>query len=65
MGHLRHLRSLGLPLAQQLVQTILHADLRRGGAGTVEPSLTALLGHPARTVKDYIIDHSQLWREPW
>lgn len=29
-GYLRHLRRLGLPVPQRLVQTVLHVGLRRG-----------------------------------
>ncbi|PSL44605.1 uncharacterized protein YbjT (DUF2867 family) [Saccharothrix carnea] len=60
-GYLRHLRARGLPLAQRLVQTVLHTGLRRGQADTVDPTLPRLLGHPARTLDQYVHDHRTTW----
>lgn len=62
LGYLRHLRHHGLPVAQRLVQTILHTGLRRGDAETVDPTIEALLGRPARELTTYIADHHQLWQ---
>jgi len=61
VGYLRHLDHQGLPLAQRLVQTILHTGLRSGQAEAVDPTLGELLGHPPRTLGEYIHDHSHLW----
>lgn len=61
-GYLRHLGHLGLPVAQRLVQTILHTGLRRGDAETVDPTIEELLGRPARDLTTYIADHQQLWQ---
>ncbi|WP_299518103.1 SDR family oxidoreductase [uncultured Serinicoccus sp.] len=62
LGYARHLRRDGLPLAQTLVQTVLHVGLRRGDAAAVDPTLGRLLGHQPRTVADVIADHTHLWR---
>lgn len=60
-GYLRHLRARRLPLAQRLVQTALHAGLRRGHAEAVDPTLPRLLGRPARTLERYVRDHRDTW----
>jgi uncharacterized protein YbjT (DUF2867 family) len=60
-GYLRHLRPGGLPLAQRLVQTVLHVGLRRGDAAPVDPTLARLLGRPSRDIADHIADHLALW----
>jgi uncharacterized protein YbjT (DUF2867 family) len=52
LGYARHLRRQGLPAAQVVVQTVLHAGLRRGDAATVDPALEALLGRRPRTIDD-------------
>lgn len=61
LGYLRHLGRQGLPVPQRLVQTILHAGLRRGDAAEVDPTIERLLGRPPRDLADYIADHSELW----
>lgn len=61
IGYLRHLRRQRLPFAQRLVQTVLHVGLRRGQAEQVGPALPGLLGRPARTIRQYIDDHRDLW----
>jgi hypothetical protein len=60
-GYLRHLRSRGLVVPQAVVQTILHAGLRRGDAEPVTDELPRLLGRPARSVREYVADHAELW----
>ncbi|MCP3144470.1 SDR family oxidoreductase [Pyxidicoccus xibeiensis] len=60
-GYMAHLWRRGLPAAQVLVQTMLHAGLRNGQAEKVDPTLARLLGHPARTLPDYVRDHASLW----
>jgi uncharacterized protein YbjT (DUF2867 family) len=62
LGYLWHLHRRGLPIAQTLVQMILHVGLRYGQAGNVDPTLQELLGRPPRTLRDYVRDHAQLWR---
>lgn len=57
----RHRR---LPAMQALVQTVLHVGLRRGNAEAVDPSLARLLGHPTRTLADFLTDEARLWRTP-
>lgn len=57
----RHVRRQGLPLAQVLVQTVLHAGLRRGQAERVDPTLEELLGRPGRTVEEYVRDNRSTW----
>lgn len=61
-GYARHLHRHGLPVVQMLVQTVLHVGLRRGDAARVDPTLPQLLGRPARSIHDYIVDHADLWR---
>jgi len=53
----------GLPLAQALVQAVLHVGLRYGHAAQVDPTLARLLGHPPRTLAQYIAEHRALWRD--
>jgi hypothetical protein len=63
VGYAWHLRRKHqLPLMQILVQTMLHVGLRRGGAATVDPTLARVLGHPARTIGQYIRDAAPRWR---
>lgn len=62
-GYLSHLvRQRDAAWAQAVVQTILHIGLRFGQAERIDPTLARLLGHPARSVADYIADHRDLWR---
>lgn len=60
-AYLHHLRERGLPFAQVLVQTVLHVGLRFGQAEAVDPTLPRLLGHDARTLRDYVRDHRARW----
>jgi uncharacterized protein YbjT (DUF2867 family) len=62
--YLRHVHAQGRPLAQAVVQTVLHTGLRRGQAETVDPTLERLLGRPGRTLTDYVRDHRDLWARP-
>ncbi len=57
--HLLSVHRLGL--VQTLIQTYLHADLRRGTAALITPDLERLLGHAPRTARDYIEDHKGVW----
>ena len=50
-----------LGLIQTLVQTYLHADLRRGTAAPVTRDLELLLGHAPRTARDYAEDSKAAW----
>ena len=61
LGYARHLRRGGLPLAQILVQTLLHTGLRRGQAEAVDPTMERLLGRPGRTLQQYVADHRGTW----
>ncbi|MCA1781431.1 MAG: NmrA family NAD(P)-binding protein [Dermatophilaceae bacterium] len=61
LGYLRHLGAQRLPLAQRLVQTVLHTGLRFGQAETVDATLERLLGRPPRTLEEYVHDHRRLW----
>lgn len=63
-GYMLHLLRRGLPMGQVAVQTVLHVGLRHGQAERVDPTLTRLLGHPGRTMRDYVHDHGALWRTP-
>ncbi|MDX2239963.1 MAG: NAD(P)H-binding protein [Leptolyngbyaceae cyanobacterium bins.302] len=60
-GYGWHLLRRKLPLAQILVQTVLHVGLRFGQAESVDPALAQLLEHPPRTLQDYFQDHRELW----
>ena len=64
LAYMRHLKGQGLPAPQVLVQTILHTGLRRGQALRVDPALAALLGHPPRTLQQYVHDHRTTWSTP-
>lgn len=61
LGYAHHLRRRGLPLGQIAVQTVLHTRLRRGDAQTVDPTLEHLLGHPGRTLDQYVAEHALTW----
>jgi len=61
LGYVRHLGRQGLPVAQRLVQTVLHAGLRRGDAEIVDPTLGRLLGRDPHTLTQYVHDHRELW----
>jgi uncharacterized protein YbjT (DUF2867 family) len=63
-GYLRHLGSRDLPVAQQVVQTVLHVGLRRDAAAPVDPTLGRLLGRSARDIADHVADHLVLWARP-
>jgi uncharacterized protein YbjT (DUF2867 family) len=60
-GYVRHLRKAGMGAAQIAVQTVLHVGIRFGQAETVDPTSSALLGHAARALRDYVRDHIHLW----
>jgi len=60
-GYYLHLRRRRLPLAQVLVQTLLHVGLRYGQAEVVDQTLERLLGHKPRTLQEYVRDHRSLW----
>jgi uncharacterized protein YbjT (DUF2867 family) len=60
-GYVMHLRRRGLPLAQVVVQTILHAGLRFDQAAVPDDSLRQLLQRPPRTFAEYVHDHRGLW----
>ncbi len=64
LAYVRHLKRQGLPNTLVLVQTILHTGLRRGQAQSVDPTLARLLGHPPRTLKQYVHDHRTVWSTP-
>ena len=60
--HLSHRH--GLSFAHRVVQTILHVGLSYGDGALVDPTLPILLGHPTRTMEQFIRDHADLWRRP-
>jgi uncharacterized protein YbjT (DUF2867 family) len=60
--YMAHLARRGMPLTQILVQTILHVGLSFGQAQAISASLEDLLGHPPRTMHDYVRDHREVWR---
>lgn len=61
LRYARHLHRRGLPVAQILVQTLLHTGLRRGQAEAVDPTTERLLGRPGRTLEQYVRDHRSTW----
>jgi len=64
LTYMSHLKRQGLPAPQILVQTILHTGLRRGQASRVDPTLAVLLGHPPRTLQQYVHDYRTTWSSP-
>ena len=64
VAYARHLRASGFPLAQVVVQAVLHTGLRRGQAEAVNPTLARLLGRAPRTLEDYVRDHIATWARP-
>ena len=48
-------------MPQAVVQTILHVGLRGGDAEPVTDMVERLLGRPATTLRQYVIDHAALW----
>lgn len=62
-GYMRHLRRRGLPWEAVLVQTTLHFLLRFGQGATYDPTLERRLGHPGRSLEQYIQDHAQLFTQ--
>ncbi|MGV0028591.1 NmrA family NAD(P)-binding protein [Phormidesmis priestleyi] len=64
LGYCWHLFRRRMPPAQILVQTILHVGLRFGQAETVDATLGKILGHPPRTMRDYVHDYRNLWLKP-
>ncbi len=61
-SYFRHLLKEGLPVPHAVVQTILHAGLRRGDAEKVTSATAQLLGRPPITVREYIEDQVEVWR---
>lgn len=62
VGYLWHLkRRWELPVAQAVVQTILHVGLRFSQAKEVDPTLARLLDRAPRTIEDYISDNVAIW----
>ncbi len=61
IGYLRHLRGRGTPWPQALIYLRLHLGLRWGEGNRPTQALPRLLGHPPRTMRDYVRDHRELW----
>lgn len=61
LTYLRHLHQQGLPLAQAVIQTVLHTGLRSGQAAVVDPTLPRLLGRAARPLGAYLHDVRSTW----
>lgn len=64
LGYASHLRRQHLPLAQVVVQTVLHTGLRRGDAERVDSTLHELLGRPGCSIEDYVREHAATWGRP-
>ncbi len=62
LGYINHLHQRKLVMPQILVQTILHAGLRKGSAANIDPTLARLLGRESLTIDDYITAHLNLWQ---
>ena len=60
-GYFAHLKRQGLATSHALVQTILHAGLRRGDAEPVTDTVEVLLGRPPISLERYVADHADLW----
>lgn len=60
-GYFFHLLRRRMPMAQILVQTLLHVGLRFGQAEAVDNTLAKLLGHSPRRLHDYVRDYRDLW----
>jgi uncharacterized protein YbjT (DUF2867 family) len=64
LGYGLHLLRRRMPLAQVMVQTVLHVGLRFGQAEAVDYTLPRLLGRPPRRLQDYVRDYRELWLKP-
>lgn len=60
-GYYSHLKRQGLITPHALIQTILHAGLRRGDAEPVTNTVETLLGRPPIPLQTYVADHLHLW----
>ncbi|MFS0701692.1 NmrA family NAD(P)-binding protein [Cellulomonas sp. 179-A 4D5 NHS] len=56
-----HLKLQGMGLAQTVVQTVLHAGLRRGQADHVDPTLARLLHRAPHALEQYVHDFRSVW----
>lgn len=63
-GYARHLRGLGLPWAQIVVQTVLHTAIRAGREGVVDPTLARVLGRPPTTLRAFAAASRDAWARP-
>ncbi|MFP4554899.1 MAG: SDR family oxidoreductase [Actinomycetota bacterium] len=61
-GYFTHLLGQGLGVPHALIQTILHAGLRRGDAEPVTNTVTELLGRPPTSLEQYVDDSVHVWR---
>jgi uncharacterized protein YbjT (DUF2867 family) len=62
-GYAWHLkRKHGLPAMQILVQSILHAGLRKGSADEVNDTVEEVLGQAPRSLRQYFEDHRNVWQ---
>lgn len=62
LGYVRHLHLRGLPVTQNLVQTLLHIGLRFGQASRMTTVLADLLGHPALTMHEFVQRERAQWQ---
>ncbi len=61
VSYLLRLQRQGMSLAQAMVQTVLHTDLRRGSAATVDPTLERLIGRKGTPLIDYFSRCRETW----
>lgn len=56
-----HCRRRGIGLVPTIAYTIIHASLRGGAGAAIDPTLSTLLGRPARTMLQFIEAHRLVW----
>ena len=60
-GYWRHCRRRGIGLVPTLAYTMIHAALRGGSGASTDPILPALLGRPARGVRQFVEENRSIW----
>jgi len=63
LGYWMHLRCKKMPLMKVIVQTVLHAGIRKGQAHYTDDTIVKLLGRSPRTIQNYIRDNISLWND--
>ncbi len=60
-GYWRHCRRNGIGLVPTFAYTMIHASLRGGSGATTAPTLSSLLGRPARGLRQFIKENRAHW----